>query len=97
MISFLFLSPLLHDFVLFRRAALTRLTDSIIACKSLTYLDLSVNSLEKLPDAITSLIGLEELYLNDTFLEFLPANFGRLTNLRILEVRALLSTFIFAN
>lgn len=67
--------------------AITRLTDSIIACKSLTYLDLSVNNLEKLPDAITSLIGLEELYLNDTYLEFLPANFGRLINLRILELR----------
>lgn len=46
-----------------------------------------MNNLEKLPDAITSLIGLEELFLNDTFLEFLPANFGRLTNLRILELR----------
>lgn len=58
-----------------------------MSCKSLTYLDLSVNNLEKIPDAITSLIGLEELYLNDTFLEFLPANFGRLVNLRILELR----------
>lgn len=67
--------------------ALTTITESIIACKSLTYLDLSVNSLEKLPDAITSLIGLEELYLNDTFIEYLPANFGRLINLRILELR----------
>lgn len=46
-----------------------------------------MNSLEKLPDAITSLIGLEELYLNDTFIEYLPANFGRLVNLRILELR----------
>ncbi len=46
-----------------------------------------MNSLERLPDAITSLITLQELYLNDTFLEFLPANFGRLTNLRILELR----------
>lgn len=58
-----------------------------MSCKSLTYLDLSVNNLEKIPDAITSLLGLEELYLNDTFLEFLPANFGRLVNLRILELR----------
>lgn len=53
----------------------------------MSYLDLSVNNLEKLPDAITSLVGLEELYLNDTFLDFLPANFGRLINLRILELR----------
>lgn len=53
----------------------------------MSYLDLSVNNLEKLPDAITSLIGLAELYLNDTFLDFLPANFGRLINLRILELR----------
>lgn len=33
------------------------------------------------------MLGLTELYLNDTYLEFLPANFGRLVNLRILELR----------
>lgn len=50
-------------------------------------MDLSCNSLQRLPDAITSLISLQELLLNETYLEFLPANFGRLVNLRILEVR----------
>jgi len=43
--------------------------------------------LQRLPDAITSLISLQELLLNETYLEFLPANFGRLVNLRILELR----------
>ena len=33
------------------------------------------------------LLSITELYLNDTFLEFLPANFGRLSRLRILELR----------
>ena len=33
------------------------------------------------------LINLKELYLNDTFLEYLPGSFGRLSNLRVLEVR----------
>lgn len=80
-------NKIIFDIFFYLFAALTRLTDSIIACKSLTYLDLSINNLEKFPDAITSLLALEELYLNDTFLEYLPANFGRLTNLRILELR----------
>ncbi|KAJ9582871.1 hypothetical protein L9F63_022783, partial [Diploptera punctata] len=47
----------------------------------------SVNQLEKLPEGFTQLLSLEELYLNDTCLDFLPANFGRLTKLRILELR----------
>lgn len=34
------------------------------------------------------LVNLKELYLNDTLLEFLPGNFGRLTELKILEMRA---------
>lgn len=55
--------------------------------KNLRYLDLSMNGLEKLPEVVTSLISLQELYLNDTMMEFLPANFGRLVNLRILELR----------
>lgn len=46
-----------------------------------------MNGLEKLPEVVTSLIALQELYLNDTMMEFLPANFGRLVNLRILELR----------
>lgn len=41
----------------------------------------------KLPEGATKLLALEEFYLSDTFLEFLPANFGRLTKLRVLELR----------
>ena len=33
------------------------------------------------------MLALEEFYLSDTFLDFLPANFGRLTKLRVLELR----------
>lgn len=40
-----------------------------------------------MPESLTSLVNLHELYLNDTYIEFLPANFGRLSNLRILELR----------
>ena len=36
---------------------------------------------------VPQLLSITELYLNDTFLEFLPANFGRLSRLRILELR----------
>jgi len=32
-------------------------------------------------------LSLEELYLNNTQLEFIPANIGRLINLRVLELR----------
>ncbi|KAF7253727.1 Leucine-rich repeat-containing protein 7 [Varanus komodoensis] len=42
---------------------------------------------QKLPDGFTQLLNLTQLYLNDAFLEFLPANFGRLVKLRILELR----------
>lgn len=41
----------------------------------------------RLPDGFTSLVNLSELYLNDTFLDFLPASFGRLSKLKILELR----------
>lgn len=38
----------------------------------------SINPLgPRLPDALTQLINLQELYLNDAFLEYLPANFGK--------------------
>lgn len=40
--------------------------------------DASINPLgPRLPDALTQLINLQELYLNDAFLEYLPANFGK--------------------
>ncbi|KAH8254073.1 hypothetical protein KR032_008325 [Drosophila birchii] len=68
-------------------AVIVNVPEEIKSCKHLTHLDLSCNSLQRLPDAITSLISLQELLLNETYLEFLPANFGRLVNLRILELR----------
>ena len=46
-----------------------------------------MNPISKLPESFTQLVSLEELYLNDTLLEFLPANLGRLSKLRILELR----------
>lgn len=63
------------------------LNDNMKGLKNLRHLDLSMNGLEKLPEVVTSLIALQELYLNDTMMEFLPANFGRLVILRILELR----------
>jgi hypothetical protein len=30
-----------------------------------------------LPDGFTQLLNLTQLYLNDTFLDYLPGNFGR--------------------
>lgn len=67
---------------------LTQLCDVIIiAGKLLTSVDASVNPISKLPESFTQLINLEELYLNDTLLEFLPADLGRLTKLRVLELR----------
>lgn len=36
---------------------------------------------------MTQVLSLEELCLNDTQLEFIPANIGRLINLRVLELR----------
>lgn len=68
-------------------AVLYTLNDNMKGLKNLRYLDLSMNGLEKLPEVVTSLIALQELYLNDTMMEFLPANFGRLVCLRILELR----------
>ena len=41
-------------------------------------LEASINPIgPKLPDTLTQLINLQEIYLNDTFLDYLPANFGR--------------------
>lgn len=53
----------------------------------LTTLDLSMNDLGKVPEAILSLINLQQLCLNDTGIDFVPANIGRLSNLKVLELR----------
>ncbi|XP_039297707.1 leucine-rich repeat-containing protein 7 isoform X2 [Nilaparvata lugens] len=47
-----------------------------------------MNPLFKLPDVVTQLTYLEELFLNDCDLGFIPANLGRLSRLKVLEVRA---------
>jgi len=59
------------------RNGIPKIPDSIKCCKCLKLIDCSVNPLCKLPDGLTQLINLTELNLNDTFLEYLPANFGR--------------------
>jgi len=86
-----FFMTLLYDidtfYSLFFFSELCGIPDNIKGCKHLAYVDVSVNQLEKLPEGFTQLLSLEELYLNDTCLDFLPANFGRLTKLRILELR----------
>uniref|UniRef100_A0A674JZZ3 Leucine-rich repeat-containing protein 7 n=1 Tax=Terrapene triunguis TaxID=2587831 RepID=A0A674JZZ3_9SAUR len=51
--------------------------ETIKCCKCLTIIEASVNPISKLPDGFTQLLNLTQLYLNDAFLEFLPANFGR--------------------
>uniref|UniRef100_A0A8C1JCH6 Leucine rich repeat containing 7 n=1 Tax=Cyprinus carpio TaxID=7962 RepID=A0A8C1JCH6_CYPCA len=61
--------------------------DNIKCCKCLSVVEASVNPIAKLPDGFTQLLNLTQLFLNDAFLEYLPANFGRLSKLRILELR----------
>jgi Leucine-rich repeat (LRR) protein len=51
--------------------------DSIKCCKRLSIIEASVNPIGRLPEGFMMLISLSELYLNDTFLEFLPGSFGR--------------------
>lgn len=60
---------------------------SIAECEKLTVLDLSGNTqLCRLPEAIFSITSLQEIYLNDTDINFLPANIGKLHNLKIFEI-----------
>uniref|UniRef100_A0A8B9J9K8 Erbb2 interacting protein n=1 Tax=Astyanax mexicanus TaxID=7994 RepID=A0A8B9J9K8_ASTMX len=51
--------------------------ENIKNCKVLTIVEASVNPISKLPEGFTQLLSLTQLYLNDAFLEFLPASFGR--------------------
>ncbi|KAK5639087.1 hypothetical protein RI129_011579 [Pyrocoelia pectoralis] len=60
---------------------------NIHRCHRLKVLHLSSNNLTKVPNSVTRLVCLKELYLNNCDIEFLPANFGRLNNLHILELR----------
>lgn len=63
------------------------ISPNIDKLNKLTILDLSMNDLGKVPEAIMSLINLQQLCLNDTGIDYVPANIGRLSNLRILELR----------
>uniref|UniRef100_A0A3Q2Y9I3 Leucine-rich repeat-containing protein 7 n=1 Tax=Hippocampus comes TaxID=109280 RepID=A0A3Q2Y9I3_HIPCM len=49
--------------------------DNIKCCKGLSVVEASVNPITKLPDGFTQLLNLTQLFLNDAFLEYLPANF----------------------
>uniref|UniRef100_A0A3B4FGL6 Erbb2 interacting protein n=1 Tax=Pundamilia nyererei TaxID=303518 RepID=A0A3B4FGL6_9CICH len=51
--------------------------ENIKNCKGLAIVEASVNPISKLPEGFTQLLSLTQLYLNDAFLEFLPASFGR--------------------
>ena len=53
------------------------LPDKIRFCKRLVFLEASVNPIGRLPEGLMMLINLKELYLNDTFLEYLPGSFGK--------------------
>lgn len=55
---------------------------------------MSMNPISNLPDVVTQLSSLEELYLNDESLTFITANIGRLRNLKILELRGNKLTFL---
>lgn len=46
-----------------------------------------MNPFDCLPDVVTQISTLEELYINDQYVAYLPANIGRLRHLRVLEVR----------
>uniref|UniRef100_A0A8C7LM58 Erbb2 interacting protein n=1 Tax=Oncorhynchus kisutch TaxID=8019 RepID=A0A8C7LM58_ONCKI len=50
--------------------------ENIKNCKVLAIVEASVNPISKLPEGFTQLLSLTQLYLNDAFLEFLPASFG---------------------
>jgi Leucine-rich repeat (LRR) protein len=52
--------------------------DCIKCCKSLSIIGASVNLIGRSPERFMMLINLRELYLNDTFLEYIPPSFGRL-------------------
>ena len=59
------------------------------------YFNLSVFSImyftltHRLPEGFTQLLNLTELYLNDTFLEYLPGSFGRQVDCNVSMVRGL--------
>ena len=66
---------------------LTDIPETIKQCRQLAVIEASVNPLQKIPEGCTQLVSVTELYLNDCFLEYIPANFGWLAKLKILELR----------
>uniref|UniRef100_A0A7N8XFR7 Leucine-rich repeat-containing protein 7 n=2 Tax=Mastacembelus armatus TaxID=205130 RepID=A0A7N8XFR7_9TELE len=59
--------------------------DNIKCCKGLSVVEASVNPITKLPDGFTQLLNLTQLFLNDAFLEYLPANFEVLEQIHNLK------------
>lgn len=59
------------------RTGIQEIPDVIKCCKRLSIVEASVNPIGRLPEGFMMLINLRELYLNDTFLEYLPGSFGR--------------------
>uniref|UniRef100_A0A7N6AW40 Leucine-rich repeat-containing protein 7 n=1 Tax=Anabas testudineus TaxID=64144 RepID=A0A7N6AW40_ANATE len=59
--------------------------DNIKCCKGLSVVEASVNPITKLPDGFTQLLNLTQLFLNDAFLEYLPANFEALEQIHNLK------------
>uniref|UniRef100_A0A8C6Q7Z6 Leucine-rich repeat-containing protein 7 n=1 Tax=Nothobranchius furzeri TaxID=105023 RepID=A0A8C6Q7Z6_NOTFU len=59
--------------------------DNIKCCKGLSVVEASVNPITKLPDGFTQLLNLTQLFLNDAFLEYLPANFEVLEQMHSLK------------
>lgn len=74
-------------YVYFSISVLEGVHPNLDKLSKLTTLDLSMNDLGKVPEAILSLINLQQLCLNDTGIDFVPANIGRLSNLKVLELR----------
>lgn len=84
LIIFIFLFYFFHYYSI---SDLDTIDESIINCKKLSVLNLSANPLIQFPISLTQIVSLIELCLNDTQLEFIPANIGRLVNLKVLEFR----------
>uniref|UniRef100_A0A8C8GEE1 Leucine-rich repeat-containing protein 7 n=1 Tax=Oncorhynchus tshawytscha TaxID=74940 RepID=A0A8C8GEE1_ONCTS len=68
--------------------------DNIKCCKCLSVVEASVNPIAKLPEGFTQLLNLTQLFLNDAFLEYLPANFGSPPGL-VLDTDVMCVCFVF--
>ena len=68
------------------RSELTEVQENIGELKKLQVLNLSGNSLNKLPDSIGHLINLKELYLDCISLKTLPNTISKLHNLEVLSL-----------